>query len=169
LSSWTRHARHTAAAAVANSPVVVIGITFSDRDANKAKITFYTLWTLTIADVWALAETLASRLETLSDAALSKIEILYRWRADDPPDPPESSNIERKLLLLITNPDDEINGLIIPSPGDLFEPLGPYAGIRVDLLHPAIVTFQAALEAFDYRTGDDHALGQVVAAGGLAL
>jgi hypothetical protein len=154
---------------VANSPVVVIGVTFRDRDSNRAKITFYTPWTLTIADVWSLANTLASAAESISDAQLYKIELLYRWRADEPPEAPESSDVERKLLLLITNDAGDINGLIIPSPSDVWELTGSYAGIRVDLVNAAIVLFAEALAALDYRTDDDRALGQVVAAGGLAL
>lgn len=154
---------------MANAPVVVIGITFSDRDTNRAKNTFYTAWTLTIADVWALAEHLASALEAISDAALYKIEVVYRWRADDPPDAPDSSSVERKVLLLITNDDAEINGIIIPSPIDLFETTGAYAGVRIDLLNPGIVAFQDMLGTLDFRTDDDRQLGQVVAAGGLTL
>lgn len=154
---------------MANSPVVVIGITYRDRDGNRAKITFYTAWNLTIADVWALANNLASAASSISNALLYKIEILYRWRADDPPLAAESSDVERKVLLLITNDADEINGIIIPSPIELWELTGSYAGIRVDLLHPAILAFQDALAELDYRTDDDRQFGQVVAAGGLAL
>lgn len=154
---------------MANSPVVVIGFTFTDRDANTAKVTFYTDWTLAIGDVQALADYIESRLVSVSDAVLSRVEIVFRWRADDPPEAPETADLERKLLLLITNDAGEINGLIIPSPIDLFEPLGPFAGVRADLTNAAVLAFQDMLGEFEFRTADDRQLGQVIAAGGLAL
>lgn len=154
---------------MANAPVVVIGISFCDRGANVAKMTFYVPWTVAIADVFMLADILMASLTPISDAVISKLEILFRWRADSPPAPASSSNVERKVLLLLTNDDLDINGIIIPSPADIFEITGDYAGIRVDLASSAIAAFQAALAELDYRTDDDRQLGQVVAAGGLAL
>ncbi|MBL0830560.1 hypothetical protein JK320_25420 [Klebsiella pneumoniae] len=153
---------------MANSPVVVIGISFRDRDANVSKITFYTPWTLTIAEVWSLAFNLAAHVAALSNAALFKIELLFRFEGDTTTEPPPTSDVSRKALLLTTNDADQINGLIIPSIRAIFETIGPYAGIRVDIEHPAVVAFGAALEALPFVTIDGRQFG-TLAAGGLAL
>lgn len=122
-----------------------------------------------IADVWTLAYTLSDAISAISDGVIAEITILYRWRDYTPAEAPSSSNVERKVLFLVTNLDGDINGVIIPSPIDIWEITGSYAGIRVDLLHASVIALQEALEAQDYRTNDDRQLGQVVAAGGLAL
>ena len=122
-----------------------------------------------IADVWTLAYTLADAVSDLSDGVLAEISILYRWRDYTPTEAPESSDVERKVLFLITNLDGDINGVIIPSPIEIWEITGSYAGIRVDLLHASVVALQEALEAQDYRTDDNRQLGTMITAGGLAL
>lgn len=93
----------------------------------------------------------------------------WRWTIDEPGDPGENSTIERKLLLLITNEDQEINGVIAPSPADNWETTGNYAGIRLDLASAGALAFADMLGAIDLRTDDNRQLGTVLAAGGLAL
>lgn len=153
---------------MANSPVVKIGVTFSDRDSNSAKTTFYCAFAVPIADAMAAAMAIASRVVAVSDAVLVSVDVAYRWTIDDPGTPAESSNIERKLLLLMTNTDEEINGMIVPSAGDNWESTGNYAGIRLDLASPAALGWVAMLAALDLRTADNRQLGTVLAAGGLA-
>lgn len=154
---------------MANAPIVEIGITFRDRDGAKGRMTFSTPWNLTIADIWLLANRLADRASALSNAPLYRIDLLYRWRPDDQPEAPASSDVSRKLLLLITNAQQEINGMIIPSTRDVFESTGSYAGIRADLLHPAIVQFGELLLSIPFQTEDGRDLGATIAAAGLTL
>lgn len=155
---------------MANAPTVAIGITFRDRDANRAKVTLYAPWSFSVAELWLLAETLAARMQAISNGIVCKIELLWRWRTEIAGDAPESSSVERKLLLLIENENEEINGVIIPSViTTLFETSGVYAGIRADLAQPAFSTFQALLGPMGFRTVDDRPLGTEIAAGGLAI
>lgn len=153
---------------MASSPVVKIGFTFRDRDHNAAKMTIYSRFAVPIADVWTMANAMAGAAGALSDGVLEAIELTYRWTIDDPGIPADSSNIERKILMLMINSDDEINGIIVPSPGDIWESTGSYAGIRLDLASDAAAGWVAMLEAVDFRTRDGHLLGTVLAAGGLA-
>lgn len=153
---------------MASSPVVKIGFTFRDRDHNAAKMTIYSRFVVPIADVWTMALAMASAAGALSDATLEAIELIYRWTIDDPGLPADSSSIERKILMLMINADDEINGIIIPSPGDVWESTGSYAGIRLDLLGAPALGWVAMLGDVDFRTKDGHLLGTVLAAGGLA-
>lgn len=153
---------------MASSPVVKIGVTFRDRDSNSAKTTFYCAFATPIADAMILAAAIADRVGALSDAVIVKIDLVYRWTIDDPATPAESSNIERKLLMLMLNSDDEINGIIVPSPADNWESIGSYAGIRLDLASDAAAGWVAMLEAIDFRTEDGRQLGTILAAGGLA-
>lgn len=146
-----------------------MGFSFRDRDGNSAKATFYCVWISSIADVWPAAYAIADQLSALSDAILYKIELVYRYREVDPPEAPAESTIERKVLMLITNDDDEINGLMIASPGDIFETSGSYTGIRVDLAGAGAIGFADMLTVLDLRTDDNRQLGTVLAAGGLAL
>lgn len=154
---------------MASSPVVKIGLTFRDRDSNSAKMTFYCAFATPIADAMILAAAIADHAGALSDAVLDGIDVAYRWTVDDPGTPAESSNIERKLLMLMLNSADEINGIMVPSPADNWESTGNYAGIRLDLTSAAAAGWVAMLEAIDLRTDDNRQLGTVLAAGGLAL
>lgn len=153
---------------MASSPVVKIGLTFRDRDSNSAKVTFYCAFATPIADAMIAAAAMADRVGAMSDAIIVRIELAYRWTVDSPATPADSSNIERKLLLLMVNSDDEINGMIIPSPADNWETTGSYAGIRLDLASAGALQWSAMLAAIDLRTQDDRQLGAVLAAGGLA-
>lgn len=154
---------------MASSPVVRIGITFRDRDGNSAKMTCYCAFAVPITVAMSAGMTIADAASALSDGALERVEVAYRWTIDDPATPAESSDIERKLLMLVVNDAEEINGVIIPSPRDLWESTGSYTGIRLDLGAPAALGFVAMLEALDLRTGDNRELGTVLIAGGLAL
>ena len=154
---------------MANSPTVAIGITFRDRDGNRAKATCYCAFAAPVADVWTLAFALAARMEALSNALLYKIDLSWRFTVDSPAEPALDSTNERKLLLLITNEDEEINGLVVPSPADNWEATGPYAGIRLDLASAGAVGFVAMLESIDLRTDDNRPVGTILAAGGLAI
>lgn len=153
---------------MANSPVVKIGLTFRDRDRNTAKMTIYSRFAVPMADVWTMAIAMASAAGALSDALIVSIELAYRFTVDAPRAPADTSNIERKLLLLMLNSDDEINGMIVPSPADNWESTGSYAGIRLDLASAGALQWSAMLAALDLRTQDDRQLGIVLAAGGLA-
>ncbi len=147
----------------------MIGISFRDRDGNRAKATCYCAVSTLQADAWMLAIAIADRMAALSNALLSKIELTWRYTIDSPAEPANDSSIERKILMLITNEDEEINGLVIPSPADNWETIGNYAGIRLDLASAAAVQFVAMLESIDFRTDDNRQLGTILAAGGLAL
>jgi hypothetical protein len=70
---------------------------------------------------------------------------------------------------LMTNEDGEINGMIVPSPNDLWETTGSYAGIRLDLMSAGALAWIDMLAALDLRTQDNRQLGTILAAGGLAL
>lgn len=117
-----------------------------------------------------LAIAIADRIAALSNAILFKIELVWRYTIEPPWFPAEGSTIERKILMLMTNEDEEINGIMIPSPADsIWETVGSYAGIRLDLDSAGAVGFANMLLAVDLRTDDNRQLGTVLAAGGLAL
>lgn len=157
------------ALAVASAPVITIGITFRDRDGNRAKATCYCAVSASQADAWMLAIAIADRMAALSNALLTKIDITRKYRIDSPAEPALDSTIERKILMLMTNADDEINALVIPSPADNWESIGSYTGIRLDLASAAAAAFVVMLESLDLRTDDNRALGIVLAAGGLTI
>jgi hypothetical protein len=143
---------------------------FLDRDGNDATMTFYCAFAVPIEDAVASAIAIADGLAMLSDAVITRVSLSWRATIDDPAMPAESSDISRKLLMLITNPDDEINAVIIPSPdADIFETTGSYAGIRLDLTHAGALAFADMLTTMEFRTDDNRQLGTDLVAGGLAL
>jgi hypothetical protein len=153
---------------LASSPVVKVSITFRDRDGNSAVLTVYCAFATPIADAWTFALAMVGVVTPLSDGLIVAVQIAYRWTMDDPATPAESSNIERKLLLLHVNSEDEINGMIIPSPRiELFETLGNYAGIRLDLASTGALAWIDMLTRVELLTREGHELG-VLAVGGLA-
>ncbi len=154
---------------MASSPTVAIGISFRDRDGNKAKSTFYCPVATPIADCWSLAYTIAARMAALSNGLLFKIDLTWKYIIDSPAEADASADLERKILMLVTNEDDEINGLVIPSPADNWETTGSYAGIRLDLASAGALGFAAMLATMDLRTDDNRPVGTTLAAGGLAL
>lgn len=147
-----------------------MGVYFRDRDYNRAKATCYCAVGMSQADAWMLAIAIADRMAALSDAVVTKVDLVWRYTIDSPGTPADTSDISRKILMLVTNADDEINGMIIPSPqAAIWETLGAYAGIRLDLASSGAVGFVGMLEAVDLRTGDNRIFGTVLAAGGLAI
>ena len=149
--------------------MVKVGITYRDRDSNSATLTCYCAFATSIVDAWSFAIAMAAATGAMSDAVLTGIDIAYRWTIDTPATPADSSSIERKILMLMVNEDDEINGMMVPSPrADLWETTGSYAGIRLDLAGAGALAWIDMLAALDLRTKDDRELG-VLAAGGLAL
>jgi hypothetical protein len=155
---------------VANSPVVVIGLTFCDRGDNRSKMTSYAPFSTPVADVWNFAFSLGSLAQSMSNAALEKVELRWRHTVDSPAVAPIETDLSRKILLLVTNEDDEINAMTIPSPRvELWETIGPYAGIRLDLGSAGALGLVDMLEAMSLRTKDDRQFGINLIAGGLAL
>ncbi len=117
-----------------------------------------------------LAIAIADRMAALSDAVVTKIDLVWRYTIDSPGTPADTSDTSRKILMFVTNADDEINAMIIPSPqAAIWETVGAYAGIRLDLLSAGAVGFAAMLTAVDFRTEDGRIFGTVLAAGGLAI
>lgn len=155
---------------MASAPVIAIGISWRDRDANRAKATCYCPISTPEDTAWSLAIAIANCMVAISDAVLTKIELVWRWRVDDLGTPPEESTVERKILMLVINEDAEINGMSIPSPrAALWETTGAYAGIRLDLLSAGAVGFADMLAVIDLQTEDGRIFGTELAAGGLAL
>ncbi len=155
---------------MANSPVVAIGITFRDRDGNRAKATCYCAFAVPVADVWTLAFAIAARMEAISNALLYKIDLVWRYTVDSPALADEDADLSRKILMLITNDAGEINAIIIPSPqAAIWEAIGAYSGIRLDLASAGAVGFSDMLLTFDLRTEDDRTLGVELATGGLQI
>lgn len=154
---------------MARSPVVKIGLTYRDRDSNKAVFTCYCAFDIPIVDAYTYAVAMASRVSAISDALIVAIDLTWRWTIDDPGFAPLGSTIERKILLLMTNEDGEINGIVVPSPSDNWEHTGAYAGIRLDLASAGALAWLDMLAALDLRTEDNRAVGTVLAAGGLAI
>jgi hypothetical protein len=155
---------------VASAPVIAIGIYFRDRGYNRAKATCYCAVGISQAQAWTLALAIAARMSEVSDATMTKVDLVWRYSVDSAGTPAESSDISRKILMLVVNPDDEINGLIIPSPqAAIWEAIGPYAGIRLDLLSAGAVGFSGMLLAVDFRTEDGRIFGSDLQAGGLAI
>jgi len=112
---------------------------------------------------------IAGAAGAISDATVTGIDIAWRWTIDEPAAPAESSNIERKLLMLMVNDAGEINGMIIPSPrADLWETTGSYAGIRLDMSSAGALAWIAMLASIELVTPAAHELG-ALAVGGLAL
>jgi len=155
---------------VGSSPTIMIGISFRDRDANRAKATCYCAVGLSETDAWMLAGAIAERMSALSDATLTKVELAWRYTVDSLGTPAEDSDISRKVLMLVTNDAGDINGLIIPSPSAaIWETTGSYTGIRLDLLSAGAVAFADMLLAVDFRTAENDQFGTTLVTGGLAL
>lgn len=108
-------------------------------------------------------------MEAISNGLLTKIDLTWRFTVDSPLLADASADMERRILLLITNEDEEINGIVIPSPADNWETTGTYAGIRLDLASAGALGFAAMLLTEDLRTDDNRAVGTILAAGGLAI
>lgn len=163
------HANITVDRGVVKAPTIAIGISFNDRDGNRAKATCYCPIAASEDNAWALAMLIGDRMQAFSDGVLFKIELTWKYRIESPATPPDDSTVERKLLLLMTNEDEEINGMIVPSPADVFESTGPYAGIRLDLASAGAIGFADMLLVVELQTSDNRPVGTVLAAGGLAI
>jgi hypothetical protein len=146
-----------------------MGLSFRDRDGNRAKATCYCAFAMSQSDAWALAFGIGDRMQAISNGVLFKVELTWRYTIDSPAAPAAGSNVARKILMLVTNEDDEINGIVIPSPGDIFESIGAYAGIRLDLATSGAIGFADMLLVVELRTSDDRAVGTHLVTGGLQI
>jgi hypothetical protein len=154
---------------VARLATIAIDLSFRDRDGNRAKATCYCAVATSTADAWMLAIAIGDRMQALSNAILFKIQLTWRYTVDSPAEPAIESDIERKILLLVTNEDEEINGIVIPSPGDIFEAIGAYAGIRLDLATAGAIGFADMLLSVELQTDDNRAVGTQLVTGGLTI
>lgn len=155
---------------MASSATIAIGVTFSDREGNRAKATCYCAVAVPQSTAWALANAIADKMLGISNGVVSKIDLTWRYTIDSPATPAADSTMERKVLLFMVNDAEEINAILIPSPDSaIFETTGAYAGIRVDLASAGAIGWSDMLALVDLRTDDNRAVGVELAAGGLML
>lgn len=154
-----------------NAPVVRICFTFSDRDTNTADIHFYLPFDTPVATVFDFAYGVVPYLHAISDATVTRITVRYAHTIDTPPEPPITSELQRKLLLFLGE-EDSYEALKVPSPRqEIFEDTGPYAGIRLDMSNPTVQAFATnyPLWSIPLCTEDGEVIAVPLVTGGLAL
>lgn len=154
-----------------NAPTVRIAFTFTDRDGNTADAHLYLPFTTPADEAFSFAYGCVPRFAAITDARITRIHIQYKHLVDDPAEPGSNANIRRKLLVFLRN-GERLDTITVPSvDSDVFEQIGTYAGIRLDLQHTAALDLAARLQSgeLDLRTEDDEQIGPELVTGGLAL
>jgi hypothetical protein len=156
---------------MADSPVVKIQYHWRDRDSNKAVTTMYLPFALTLAQVQTVADGWRSRANALSDAVI--VRVTYTWETfhDNDPDTAGPRLFPYKALLFYRNVD-YYECFVLPAPkASLFETVGNYAGIRVDMSNPTVASdiadLSTALE--DTTTIEGYFWPDMYVVGGLCI
>lgn len=120
---------------------------WGDRDGGKAKLTLAFPFSLSLANVFSSTNAVATAIQAISNAVLISITVRYRWYEDAPSTAGAGADLGLYLGLYYSNGVD-IEPIYIPAPDtSLLEQSGSFAGIRLDLGDPAVVSLADALTA----------------------
>lgn len=102
---------------------------FQDNNGQVAQVRLYCPFTA-LAAVEGFALTAASRMQAVSSAVVSKVELIWTANLPTPAPPGPLSNVELRTVLFYRNGPD-VSALTLPSATLLpVETSGPYSGIR---------------------------------------
>lgn len=147
-------------------------LVFRDRDGQEASTHIYLPFAYTLDQIFAFVNAAIPRYLAVSNAIIVRVEVVYEWYYRNLPEAEEGSDSTRTLLLFYRNENGTIDVLSIVSPRNtIYETTGPYAGIRIDKNHPAIVAWQDitvnGLLTFVNQYGE--LLGPELLTGGIAI
>ena len=148
-----------------------VSVLFLDREGNRRATSLWFPFSLPIADLQTAMSMFTTRAGAISDAYIAKWDVTYTFEDDGSNTASPDSDVYRKLALYYRN------GLLfdriwVPSArSEIFELIGPYAGIRVDSARSDVVAVlegaQTVVEYIVTPEGDPFPTEFVV--GGLAL
>src|SRR5689334_549667 len=146
-------------------------LTYADSGGRTAKVTTRLPFTTPFDTAYSRALAIASAIAPLTLAKLSSIVIRYVWQEEAPVAPDALSNVGYYLCLYYSN-DVDTEPIFIPSPNPaVLETTGSFAGIRLDLANPAVVSLADALTTAlrDTLTPDGVAFERHLVVGGRTL
>jgi hypothetical protein len=106
---------------------------FQDNNGKVAQARVHVGSALAFPTVVSIAESLASRLEVISSAALAGFNLYRKYSRPEAEPAAAGSDVEAFVLLFYGN-ITEAATLIVPSPGRMpADVVGPYRDVRLDL------------------------------------
>jgi hypothetical protein len=149
----------------------VAEFTFRDNGKGSARLQLRFPFSTSYDTMNSIASLFASRLSAISDALLVGYRFRWNWKEDAPDAPGILSNVGYYLCLYYSNGVD-YEPVFIPSPNqEYLETTGSFAGIRLDLSNPAVVSLADALTTALLGTVDPNGgeWGRVLVVGGRTL
>lgn len=144
-------------------------IVWGDRDGDTAKFTVRFPFSISRDNAFSSLQSIASAIQGISNAVPVRITVRYGYHEDSPDVPSLLSNVGRYLCLYYSNGVDT-EPIFVPS-GDesLLETSGRFAGIRLDLADPSVVSVALALSTALLATSDQTGAGwdRVLVVGGI--
>jgi len=151
---------------------VKVRFIFRDRSGNEASSHLYFPISTSVDDVFVAVNNAIPFYAAVSDALIVRVVAEYEYYFVGLPDPSITSDVKRTVLLFYRNEDSRIERISVPSPRvSIFETVGEYAGIRIDMSNPAIIQW-ANLTLGDliiFKTKDGDTMGPDLLTGGLAI
>lgn len=150
---------------MANAPVVRVRFDLRDRDGDIGQVTMYLPYSSSLQDVDTLAAGFIQYAMPLSNAVLSGYSASWTTHLDSNTEASIVSDVSRQLFLFSSAQGGTIERIAIASPRlDIFEQVGRYAGIRVNLNHPDILDFEAVMTQW-LTDNDGFPLVRIIAGG----
>lgn len=129
-----------------------------DRGGNSAKLTVRFPFSIGRDTAFSSLTAIANAAQAISDAAIERITLRYNYHEDGPIAPGILSDVGYYLCLYYSN-DVDTEPVFVPSPRtSILETSGSFAGIRLDMANPEVVSLTDALTS---------ALGGILAPDGL--
>lgn len=120
-------------------------LVYVDKDARKGQVTIHLPFATPHDTAFSKAYTIAAAIDSISNAQLLSITIRYDHKEEAPLAPDILSNVGYYLCCYYSN-DVDTEPIFIPSPHpDVLETTGDFAGIRLDLSNPSVVSLADAL------------------------
>jgi len=130
----------------------------TDRDEGRALTTMRLPFAVSTADADSVTTELHAVMSPLLNCVITRVGWRWIFRNDDT-EPAETGSNTQVLLALFYRNGERYDAFYLPAPNpDYFETTGPYAGIRLDMSNPTVVSaieaLSSALEAVVTPSGD---------------
>ena len=152
-------------------PLCEVKLLYGDRKGGVAQMRLRYPASISPAEAFLRGMQIHSVVAPLTSAVLLGVRIVYRITESAPGSASEAVPAASNLALFYRN-GEEWNAIYVPAPTEeLWETDGPFAGIRLDLGNPAVVSLLESLNLALAETGGEYfvSMGGTFVNGGRAI
>jgi len=118
----------------------VVRVFFEDREGNQRSMSLSFPFSLSLDSIQTYMAIWVSRVGPLSNASIHRYTVVHTLEDDEPASPSGDSTVAEKLVLFYRN-EAFFDRIYIPAlRQELLETEGVYAGVRLDVALPEVIT-----------------------------